>query len=419
MATWARNLVVALLAGGALFMLACTGDVNEAAREHVTRAQGYRDTKQYPAAVIELRRAIQLEPSNGQTRRELADTYTRMEDWANASRESVRAADLLPGDIEAQLSAAELLIIGRRFQDARARADRALAIEPGNVRALLLKGHSAAGLRDLDTAVTEVEDAISLDPGRGLSYANLGQLQWAKGDTSAAAAAFAKAVAIDPASVPAHLARANFEWASGDAAAAEASLRLVLRRDARNLAAHRALALLLIATERMADAGPHLERAAEISSDGRARLALADFYLLSGRTEEGTALLTALGASTDPTLRTPARLRLAVVAGGAGKPQEAARLIEALAQDEPASALALTAQAELRYASGDAAAALHSSQAAVRGSPPGARPLCSRPGLAWLGPRGRGHLVAGRSRAAGPHHRRTADRAGSGVPGAR
>lgn len=75
MSTLARNVAASLLAGGVLFVVACASDVGETAREHVTRAHAYRAAKQYPEAVIELRRAIQLEPRNGEgeapTRRHL------------------------------------------------------------------------------------------------------------------------------------------------------------------------------------------------------------------------------------------------------------------------------------------------------------------------------------------------------------
>ncbi len=369
MSNQAPAFVAIALAMSAFAGLGCSGNAQVAGREHLARAAAYSADKKYPEAVIELRRAVQLEPTNGEARRRLAATYTQLAEWANASRESVHAADLLPTDIEAQLRAAELLIIVGRFQDARGRADRALAIEPGNVRAQLLKGHSAAGLRELDSAIVAVEQAVGLDPDRGLSYANLGQLQWAKGDKDAAADAFAKAVAIDPNSVPAHLARANFEWASSDAAAAEASLRQVLRLEPSHLPAHRAMALLLMATGRVPEAGPHLELVAQSSGEGRARLVLADFYVLSGRTDEATVLLGQLGDAVDEQLRTPARLRLAMLAGRGGKPLEAARMIDTLAQEEPANARALTAQAELRYAAGDTENALRSSMAAVTADP--------------------------------------------------
>ena len=80
------------------------------------------------------------------------------------ARENVRAADLLPKDIQAQVKAGQFLLYSQQFEDAKTRAHHALALDRKNVEAQILLANSLAGLKDLDGAIEEIEEAIRLDP---------------------------------------------------------------------------------------------------------------------------------------------------------------------------------------------------------------------------------------------------------------
>src|SRR6185295_10793858 len=115
----------------------------------------YTADKKYQEAVIQYRNAVQQDPRFGEARYKLAETYERLNDPNSAYGEYIRAADLLPNDIHAQVKAANMLVMTGQFADASSRADKALAIDAKNVDALIAKGNALAGLHNLDAALAQ------------------------------------------------------------------------------------------------------------------------------------------------------------------------------------------------------------------------------------------------------------------------
>ena len=203
-----RSTFVALLS--VLAFAGCSKDPEVAKREYVQSGDAYVAQKKLREAVVEYRNAVQQDPRFGEARLKLAQTYLELGDIGNSYREYVRAADLMPADVDAQVRVGEMLLVARQFEDAMARADKALAIRPAHVPALILRANALAGLNKIDDAVIEIEQAIRTDPDRSESYANLGMMQLIRGDRTLAEAAFRKAVDTNPKSGAARMALANF-----------------------------------------------------------------------------------------------------------------------------------------------------------------------------------------------------------------
>src|SRR5437867_3215462 len=180
--------------------------------------------KQYKEAIIQYRNAIGVEPLYGDARWKLAQAYEQTSDLPNAFKEFIRAAELLPDNVEAQIKAGQLLLLGRRFEDAKTRADKALEKDPKNVAAQILKGNATAGLKDLDGAIGEIDEAIKLNPTEGRAFAALGNMKMAKGQQAEAEAAFKKAVELQPTEDLPLMSLANFYWSTGRLAEVEAPL---------------------------------------------------------------------------------------------------------------------------------------------------------------------------------------------------
>ena len=103
-----------LSAIGLLFvsLSACKSDPQATARAHFTKGEQQLAHKKVDEAIIEYRRAIQADPRLGQARLRLADAYVQTGDGANALREYVRAAELLPDDEDAQIKAGNFMLDG-------------------------------------------------------------------------------------------------------------------------------------------------------------------------------------------------------------------------------------------------------------------------------------------------------------------
>src|SRR5262245_21760287 len=121
-----RRLAVALVLG------ALVGCSRPSVNEHIKNGEAYEAQGMLRQASIEYRAALQGDPNRVDVRLKLADLYVKLGDLAPALGEYVRAADLRPDDVTAQLKAGGLLLAARRFEDARARADKALAIDAKN-----------------------------------------------------------------------------------------------------------------------------------------------------------------------------------------------------------------------------------------------------------------------------------------------
>ncbi len=364
-----RLAIPGLLVMGWLLTTACQADPSVRKQRYLDSGnQSFAEGK-YQHAIIEYRNAVDIDGSFGEARKRLAEAYARIGDAPRAFEQYVRAADLLPNDVQLQLTAGAYLLAARKPEDALARADLALRLEPDNIQAHLLRGNALAGLTSFDDALKAIEEAIRLDPGRGTTFTHLGRVEFARGRRNEAESAFKRAVELAPKSVDAHLALANFYWAVGNAKETEAVLVAALAVEPDNGQANRAMAAFTIAAGRYRDAEQYLVRIADGSDDVAADFALADYYIVSGRAKEAVKHLESLGAQQLKAREVEERLARAHAA--AGDFQKAQTLVaDVLAKNSSSlDAQLLKGQLLLREGrSDDALAVIKSAAAANPGS---------------------------------------------------
>jgi tetratricopeptide (TPR) repeat protein len=313
----------------------CAGDPAARKQEHFQQGNQYFDQGQYSHAIIEYRNAIALDGSFAAARKRLGETYARVGETRAALDEYVRAADLLPNDIDVQIDAGSLLLAVRKPEEALARAEAALKVDPSNVQALVLRGGALAGMTSYKEALKSVEDAIQLDPDRGRTYATLGVLKRARGQQDEAEAAFRKAVELSPKDVEVYLSLGNFYWAVGRQEDAERTFLQALEVEPSNAAANRFMASLTLAMGKKEDAEPYLRRIADGSKELVNSLALVDYYLRTDRPQDAMARLDAV-----PNGRAipPVALRIARAQAAAGRRDEAKTLVEEILKNNPKDA---------------------------------------------------------------------------------
>ena len=278
-----------------LMLAACTGEDPEAAKQRfLASGDKYVAEKNFSAAIVEYRNALEQDERFGPARFKLAQSYAAINDFERARREFVRAADLLPDNAEAQAAAGRALLRAGEFLDARARADRALKIDPKNLEAHLVRGSAAAGLRDLDGALQAFEEGLANTPEASQLHVSMATVQASQGRREEAEAAFKQALVVSPQSVPVRLALANYYWSTRQLAEAEATLNDAVRLENTNVAANRALATLYLSTKRRNEAEAPLKRSADASSDPQPKLVLADYYVSQARYDDAEAVLAGL-----------------------------------------------------------------------------------------------------------------------------
>jgi tetratricopeptide (TPR) repeat protein len=275
----------------ALSLSACSKDPAVEKQRHFERAGRYVAEEKYNEAIVEYLNAVEIDPRFADARVKLAEAYARIGDRANALREYVRAADLLPQDTKVQLTAGSHLLTVRRFADARARAEGVIAREPGNVTAHVLLGNALAGLQSLNEAVATIEEAIRLDPKLGSTYANLGLLETVRGNRTEAEAAFKKATELQPNWAGGYLALAQHHWSGGRTAEAERDLKAALALAPADPLVNRAVAVFYVSTARATEAELYLKRVADETKDPAAILGLADYYVSLNRPKDAISTL--------------------------------------------------------------------------------------------------------------------------------
>lgn len=290
MASSLCNRIVAVLTF-AVLVSACQSDPEKLKLEYLRNGDRFAAEKNFQAAIVEYRNAIRQDERFGLARYKLAQAYAQIQNWQRARAEFVRAADLLPDDVEVQVAAALTLLQSGEFEDARSRAEVALKLNPDSADAHLVRGAAAAGLREFDAAIKAFEEGLVADPARTELHVTLGTVRTIQGNPREAEASFRQAVALNPQSVPARLALANFFWWFGRTAEAEQAINDALKIDPASVPANRALASYHIANKRPAAAEAPLRRAAEASEDPQPSLILSDYLVSENRHAEAAAVL--------------------------------------------------------------------------------------------------------------------------------
>jgi len=360
---------VSTLATVAALVAACSTDPLARSRKFIESGDRYVQQNKYAEAVIEYRNAVQANQTSGEARKKLASAYARTGDATRAFEEYVRAADLLPTDVDLQLTAGRYLLSARKFQDALARGDAIIKQDPSNVKAQLLRGNALANLNAFDDAIKAIEEAVRLNPTEGSTFANLGLVQLAKGQRDAAETAFKKAVELSPKSIEVHLALGNFYWSVGRRDETEAAFRGALALEADNGLANRAMASLMIATGRYREAEPYLVQLADRSKDVNAVMTLADYYAAAGRPRDAIARLEAIGKGGGAT----GTARLALAYASAGDTAKAKTLVDQVLQNNPNAVDAQLLKSKLLLQEGKGDEALSTVRAAVSANPSSAQ----------------------------------------------
>lgn len=341
-------LAAAFVAAALLGAASCTRDPDVLKVQYVKSGNEYMNKKRYPEAIIEYRKAILAAPKYGEARYKLAEAYAASDDVRNALPEYVRAADILTDDVDLQLKAGNLLLLGGRFQDAKTRARVALKKEPNNFKAFVLLGNALAGLRQMDDAVNVAQRAAELEPERPGLMTNLGTLEFIKGDRDLAEAAFKKAVAIGGRNVSAPLALGTFYRTCGRLKEAEQAYKKAYDIDPADARVNRAMGSFLVEANRAPEAETYFKAAADISKDAGSKLALADYYLANARFADAERVLNTLAA--DKTAFGAAKTRLAIVQLSAGHRADAYKTIEEVLAKSPKDEAAHAFKARLLLA---------------------------------------------------------------------
>ena len=284
--------ILCLVACVGALAASCSRDPQVLRDTHFQKGETYFKEGKLEEAVDRISDRLAVRPTNGRRLLPAWRDLPKSKRIASAAFQAyIRAADLLPTDIEAHLRAANYLDCRPAFEDARTMALKAVQLDPKNVEALILVGNASAGLNNLERAIEELQAAQKLDATDPRIYNNLGWFEALRGRSDQAEAVFRNAVAAAPKSAAAHLALANYLSATGRRDEAEKSLRTAVAVEPTHVPALRAIGWFLTMTNRAKEAEPFLVDAARHDPKPDSRILLADFYVWSGRDADAVRVL--------------------------------------------------------------------------------------------------------------------------------
>src|SRR5690348_133126 len=163
-ARYRRSTFVGIVLLAALCGYACQRGAKEASKRYFGSGLDYFGQEKYGAASIQFRNAIQGDVRAWAPRYWLAVAELKLRHWPEAYKELNRVIELEPSLGAARLELAELLLLGNKESEARAQINEVLSVSPQNVRALVLLGRTYFRQKEFGQALEEYKKAQDLAP---------------------------------------------------------------------------------------------------------------------------------------------------------------------------------------------------------------------------------------------------------------
>jgi len=284
-----RSVAVCLAGFSLLLASGCSRDPLVRAEKSYQRAEKYLQENNQDAAVIELRRALQLNPQLAKAHFALGNVELQRGATLTAFQEFFAATIADPDNRQAQIMVAELLARAHNFTQAKRQAELVLSRWPDDKTATLLLAESEIGLQDYKRGQALVNEVLAIDPNNGRALQDLALLQLAQKNFPEAEATLRRAWEADPKSASAvALLSATYEG-QGDLKTAESVLQQGLSQNPNDTSFQGLLAAFYMRRKRFAEAEPLYRRIQETAgapTQSPYHGLLAQFYLSSSRFDD-------------------------------------------------------------------------------------------------------------------------------------
>jgi tetratricopeptide (TPR) repeat protein len=340
-------------------------------QDYLSRGERFLAQDNLPAASVELRNALQIEPKSAAALYDLGHVVELQGDFRRAAGLLQAAIDVEPTNTKARIELGTIYCIGGVPREALATISPALALHPNDPDLLTVRAAAEHGLKEDDLALTDAEQAVRLAPANENAVALLALLDRQDGHPDQALALVGQAVRQSPGSVNLRRLLAGLYLESGQFAPAEAQMSALVALRPRELPLRVGLANLYLKAGDPAAGQSTLAAAVKaLPDDDDAKLALADFVAASQSAAQGRQIL--LGYLAQKPDDDNLRFGLAMLQERAGAPAEAIATYQEIIQRDGNGGKALAARdrmAAIEAAQGQYPMALHTVQQVLAVSP--------------------------------------------------
>ena len=170
------------------FLLACVavgcGSAQEKSKRHLDQADHWLAEGKTNEAILEYRRAVQLNPPDPRAHLALAKIFISKGDYQSAIKQLNNVIKNAPDNREAPDMLADLMIRGRYFKEAREQAQKILKTNPDDTLALMVLAESSFHMGDVEQAQTNYRSRFADRPDeqpRVVSKGSLADVRTEKG----------------------------------------------------------------------------------------------------------------------------------------------------------------------------------------------------------------------------------------------
>ncbi len=370
-----RYLVYILSVFLILSLAACHSNPETAKRKYLESGQKYMDKKEYDAAVIQFKKALQIDPKFAEAHYQLGNALLGLQRWQEGFKQLSTAVELDPNNLKARADLGNLYILSKRPEGyAKAEEEARYIIEhnPNSPDGYRLLGTAMFAQGHAQEAIDAYTKLIQLQPkdvggylNRGVLFASLKKFPEAESD-------FRQAVAIDPHSQQAYVNLASFYQLQKEPDKAEQVLRDGIKNNPDVPANYLRLAGMLLAQKQKDESDKVLDqlRATQPNSADVAG-AIGDFYIASRNPQaaikeyqRGLTLKSKTEGKTDEI-----RARLVETLLDTGNVAEATKLNDQTLKEKPADVMARITQARILAVQGKRTEAITLLRSVIKDAP--------------------------------------------------
>jgi cellulose synthase operon protein C len=276
---------LALLMLGSVLLTGCSSPQQRAAH-HIELAEHWAARGKVNEAILEYRRAIQLQPKAPAAHLALAKIFLDRQDVPSAYQQLNNLRKNAPDNHEAQVMMADLMLETRQFREAQEQAQALTKQNPNDTEALMILTETALAMQDTELARTTNDNVLQLDAKNPRAWLVKALLQLGDKKSADSEMSLLKAIEYNPDLAPPVELLASLMAQRGDLPGAEKMTRGVLDKSQGNIEVEYLLAAILLAQNRSKDAEGVFQTIAVLGDkDPKHRGALARYYLVFGDTK--------------------------------------------------------------------------------------------------------------------------------------
>jgi len=321
--SWACLVVFVALVG---LLQGCHRDPRVQAQKAIKNGNEFMAKSDFPAADVEFRRALQLQPKMPEALYAYGILHTKMRDYPVAYQSLLTAVKYQPEYPEAQVAIADVLLQAGQFDDAAEKANLVMQKYPAMTQAQLIMAEAKLVKGDVDGAQRLIEQYMVKSPDAPRAIFDSAAIDLRNGKWDVAEPKLLKVWQSGSAEIGPIVAIVTKLQRDGKAPQAEAFIKKLLAATPDNEQVSLLLASFYFQNKRNAEAEQILQQVRKTAKDATGRGALAVYYDSTGQTAKAEEELKSI-VNADPKDQLNAQ-RLAQLYMATGRRADARAVVE-------------------------------------------------------------------------------------------